>query len=447
MNQLKINDLYSTKYLSFIRPNEEMLYFNAACHTPISIQAYEAATAYHESFGVCSGRNSGAVSENLDNLITETRNLILKHLKLEKDEWEVVFCQNATAALNMATNIIAHYLRRNYYQFGVSYHSLGHNSLIIPAKKVIKKYLVMELDLPIDLKFSKEHQKVHKLISMPYIDNAIGYNHYGYYHSTIDNRKFMGFQSNYQHIILDACQAATTIFNPIKTGLPSVAPCAAIAFSAHKLHSEHLGILVIRKKYLTDIDLFEIDGLIAGGGTIACYDYHGKPILHKDHKGLEGGLLNEAAILALGAWLKYLSTCRYDLSGEMKKYTSRIRSELAQCAAPDIIPVQLEQYRKLRENGFTNNNIILLKSPNFTASDISSRLYEQHVDNRVGKFCVDYGFNKFGLDDAVRISLDWSINNDKPYREVDRLITAIAEVSLQVGEIKQALNKTQQPYG
>jgi len=433
MNQLiKLTDLFQTKELSFLRPTDN-LYFNGACHTPISLQALEALQNYHELFGVCSSRGDlGSVSENLNELVEETRHLILQNLKLNASEWDVVFCSNATQGLNMAINIMSHYLRQEHYNFEVSIHPLSHNSVYIPAKKVIRKYKVPELELDLNMKPEyKEKVKTHRLLCMPYIDNAIGYNHYQYFYRNIDNRKFLGKPKNHEHIVLDACQAGTTIFNPIKGDLPLLNPCGAIAFSAHKMHSEHLGILVIRKKYLEKIDLFEVDGVYAGGGTLLNISSTGKPLLHHSHIGLEAGLLNDGAILALGAWLKFLSKYKHNLLAEMQEFTCKLKKGVQDFCVPELEILSIPHYRKIKENGLTNNNIILLqpRSGGFPSSELGARLFEKKVECRVGKFCVDAGLAKFGIESAVRLSLDWSINNDKEYREIDKLISILAEIA------------------
>lgn len=439
---IKLGDLYSTKELSFIRPEGGTLYFNGACHTPIAIQAYEASSSFHELFGVCSGRGAEGISANLNKLVQDTRNLILDQMRLDKKEWEIVFCQNASQGLNIATNIIAHYLKKTEYKFGVAYHPLSHNSLIIPAKKIIKRFYAKELNFNSELKFPSEFDKLHKMILMPYIDNAFGYDHFSYYYSTVENKKYMGSQRPTQHIILDACQAGTTIFNPVKSDLANMACCAAVAFSCHKVHSEHLGVLAIRKKYLQNTDLLEVEGIDLGGGTLAFFDERGIPNIHKDHRGLEAGLLNESAILAFGAWLKFLTTINYNLLTEMKRATVKIKSELTRICPPDIECMHLEQFIKLRMNGFAGNNIILLGSSKFSASEIEARIINQGMQIRAGKFCVDYGFNKFNLQEGIRISLDWSINNDDPYREVERAITTIATVAYDLSQIRLGNTKS-----
>jgi selenocysteine lyase/cysteine desulfurase len=448
MSKIKLSNLYSTKDISFIIPDGDTLYFNGACHTPIAIQSYEASASYHELFGVCSGRGDNKTSANLDSLIDETRHLILSELKLSPSDWEVAFFNNATQALNVATNIIGHYLRRTSYGFSICYHPLSHNSLLLPAKKLAHKYKLPECEISLDLKLPERLDNTEKLIFMPYIDNVFGYDHYGYYQTTVNNRKFMGSQKPKQHIILDACQAGTIIFNPVKTNLPNLSACGAIAFSTHKLHSEHMGVLLIRKRYLKNMDLFEIDGINIGGGTIIGLNENNRPVLHSNYRGLEAGLNNEAAILAFGAWLHFLSTCGYDLTAEMKKHCYDLKAKLPNCIEPDIMNLfQLEQFKKLREAGFGNNNIVFLQSNFFTASEIGARLSAFNVEHRTGRLCVDYGFKKYQLKDGVRLSIDWSVNNDDEYKQVDRLITALAQVAYDLGEIKQKLNQSNTLYG
>jgi selenocysteine lyase/cysteine desulfurase len=454
----------------FIKPEDGTAYFNAACHSHPSKIANAAAREFEYTFGVCSGRGAGKKAEALEEMKKETKDLFLDLLRVKRpEEWEVIFTYNCTSAIAMAQSIIAAYIDDNFGRFTVNVHPLSHNSVYLNSLNIADNYGAEWTDIidpickdyPSTLDyFSYKNpksgktvtEKNHRLVCLPFIDNGIGINHWSEFLLEQTNRKFVGCQKDYEHVILDCAQAGlylldqakVTLLNPKSNGV-SIGAAGAACFAAHKFHGEHLGVLVIRKKYLEGIEnLFKVYGLTFGGGTISGLDGEGNPEVFNDYRGLESGLQNDAHIIGLGAWLKFLKekrTQRIDDSlwfkqrsfgQNMTEKTLKIKNYIKRQFSDqlEIIESIPNKYTKHPHN---SNNIITMDSLFLSNAEVYQMLQDNGVEVRHGDFCVSYGFNKYGFIDPIRISLDWSTTD----KEVSKLLDVLCLVVDKAREIKR----------
>ncbi len=432
---MNLNSTYQTKDFAFVRPEGGELYFNSACYTAISMQALEAQEFFYNNFSVCPGRGADSKSLQLMDLIDETRELIKKKFDLESPDWSVVFTNNATSGLNMAINLVSNYIKNKSKSFKIRFSPLVHNSVYLPALKLYNNdtanISLVELDINISEELNNFERHTEEMVLLPYVDNVFGFDIFNYYFSSISNLKYMGSQRQGQHIILDATQGALKVFNPVfySKNKTSFNGCAALVFSGHKAHSTPIGVLLIRNKYITN-NLLKEKGIYTGGGTISSLNDNSYPIFYNDFKSLEAGLLNAPAILSLGAWLSFLNGKKVDVYYDIHNFYNKIcKSFNTSFLQPYLSKVKLPVFSKLQYGENSSQSIVLINSPNFPSEDLYQRLSQKKVIVRSGDFCVSYGFNKYKIPQSVRISMDWSINNDKPFKEVDRLLNILEEIN------------------
>lgn len=430
-----IEKIYKTLSPSFIKPSKNVdINFNAACHTYLSQQSLEGFMYYHENFGICSGRGSSKLENKLEDTIEEIRDFILKRMDLPTSEFEVVFTKNATEALNMAYSIIGNHVEQTCKEsWEIAVHPLAHKSLIAPAQKLAKEYDVSwrELSVKKDPKENnivlpstwfndKKIQICDFIYGLPYLDNVYGINHWSsYVYETLPNSKFQSMPLKGRHIILDATQALPYIFSKEKrtentmyvgpTSCFANAPmrsAGAIAFSTHKFHCMHLGVLVINKKYLEDEDFYKLNNITVGGGNL---DFsNGSFKSNTGYRGLEAGLQDIASIFAFGAFIHHLSKNSFYKIKELNKINQKIKRIIREESNNYMMPLPAHPvFSNIVK--YSNNNIIgVTNDKRFDADVVSSLFSDEKIQLRTGKFCADYFFSKYKTDEFLRLSYDYS---------------------------------------
>jgi selenocysteine lyase/cysteine desulfurase len=425
-----IDKIYKTKEPSFISSKNVDINFNASCHSYLSKQSLEGFMYYHKNFGVCSGRGVGELETGLEDLIDEIRHFTLERMGISSKDYEVVFTKNATEALNMAYSIVASHVEQTCEEsWELAIHPLSHKSLIAPCQRAAKEYDVGWRELPIkkdnarnDMCIPSEwygkygKQSCDFILGMPYIDNVFGVNHWSHYiYNTLPNAKFQSKPLKKRHIVLDATQALPYIFSSVSKTNTISAPlgsASAIAFSGHKFHCPHLGVLVIRKKYLEKENFFKLPNITVGGGNL---DYkNGIFSSLSGFKGLEAGLQDNASILAFGAFLHHISKNKEfykveelnKLNKEIKTLTKNIGNSFLETVRVPPAFIDLMPYH--------NNNIVgVRQTKSFDNEFVQALFGEQKIQTRSGKFCNDYFFAKYPISTFIRLSFDYSFLIEK----------------------------------
>jgi len=454
-------DIYTTTTPSFIKPRNERVLLNldGACHSYLARQAQEAWLYYHSNFAVCSGRGTSAVKEELEDLIDETRALILSKLDLTND-FEVVFTNNATEALNMAYSLVGNYVEQTCEEsWEIAVHPLAHKSLLAPAQKLAIEYDVKwrqlkikrsnlnnNLELPSTFYDKNGNVTCDLVYGLPYVDNVYGINHWSsYIYETLPNIRFQKMPYKKRHLILDATQALPYLFSNDSRSEDNVyfndktcfakAPldsASAIAFSAHKFHCPHLGVLLIRKEYLKNQDFFKLNNITSGGGNLAFVNGTFKS--ENGFKGLEAGLKDDAAIIAFGAFLDHLCKNPFYKIKDLNKVGRSLKKIVRDVSNNYIFPADIPQ-AFANVYPYSSNNILpLLTHKLFDTSMISAFFAERKIETRAGKFCADFFFNEYQKEEMLRLSYDYSflINLEKNLKEFEENLGSII---LELGEM------------
>lgn len=418
------------KNITFIVNNPDDINANSACHTNISELSDIGRLRFHDTIASCSTR-SGVE----DIVVSDCRKLILNTLRLTPDEWEVVFTANATDSLNIATALIYNYIKpkKEDYKFFVS--TSSHNSLYLPAQKqcINNGYNLQLFDT------FKKNMVINSIVSMPYIDNLLGYNHWKTFFSS-HKLSSIGIHSKSHNtvfkntfIILDAAQAGLTLFNPhynqlhsqnIPKVLPKLNCASAIALSGHKFHAPHIGILVIRKMFLKQ-DLFKIPELRIGGGSCSniSINPNSPSTVSNLHNGLEAGLINTESIYGLYYWLLFLSSIRNDLLKPVKDAVFWLSIQIKE-HLHNFNVIDKHKLNQDFNNILVAQSIILIDCNKLLASDVSHLLKLANIESRHGTFCCDLAVETFKLDNLLRLSFDYTFTKEKAeivYRELTNI--------------------------
>lgn len=422
------------KNITFIVKDRDNINANSACHTYISEPADFGRLQFHEMIGTCSTRGGDE-----DVVIEDCRTLILTQLRLKPEDWEVVFTSNATDSLNMATALIYNYARGQKNSFRYYVASTSHNSLYLPAQKQSVTY-----NHNLELFDTFEKSMIgDSIISMPYIDNLFGFNYWKTYFASKKLSELGVFsltQSNIikdTYIILDGAQAGLTLFNPssnhlhlvnILKQLPRLNCASAIALSGHKFHAPHIGVLVIRKKFLNQ-DLFKIPEIKIGGGAISYVNPNpNQPsIISNSCNGLEAGLINTESIYGLYYWLLCLASINNNLLDAPKESVFWLKNQINENLS-NFQVISKKNFNDNFKNVLSTNSIILLDCGALFASDVNSYLQKNNIESRDGTFCCDLAINKFNLKNLLRLSFDYTFTKIK----AEKLYSVLKELNLQV---------------
>jgi selenocysteine lyase/cysteine desulfurase len=442
-NYITFSEMYNSskkdskvELISNTKEQFNIVNFNNACHTPLLSVPFAAEINWHTYFSVCDGRGSNILEQNNDYLIEQTKDSI-RHMLGVDQGCEVIFTYNATTALSLASELIFNYIKVNTRYANsdknIFIHPLAHNSLRYAMAKQDNSQDV-NIEPYANLKNYLKSDQVN-IVGLPYIDNLIGAEHWVNYLSTIKTHQIykdsskrtrkekfgwrpVHSESNCNDIplytILDACQAMTEIMFNVNRGANSkqFAKADAIAFSGHKMYSHHLGILVIKKKFLHPKINFNHQNLIAGGGSIEGYDGEKAIFKPNGESTIQGGLKNNASIFALGALLDSISlhTHKYRSHQNKKKAVVALFLEEILALSPIV------NLTKTDTNHLPNHSIVNISSPYFLARDlymflgaldgslIGSSVTKTSFMTRDGDCCVHYGCQKYKIDNSVRFS-------------------------------------------
>ena len=426
---IELRDLYDDgedeQFILDSRKEEnDTIYLNYACFTPLLNIAWKAHTNWFLYFALCDGRGNSDLEQNNQYLIDQTKDLILESLQLNPDMYEVIFSYNGTTALRSAVAIISDYVDAGYgkYKDKIStyIHPLAHNSLRLNVKEFGDYYKFNNKDFD-ELYFNRNNVNI---IGLPYIDNLIGQNHWELF-----NKKFKTLKNGINHdetvessvkkskalsnfVILDCVQAGQTLFYESNKGPyhKSLATADALCFSGHKVYSYNLGILVIKKKFLNgDIKLNKLHNMVGGGSILG---YNGDEPIYKDDIDLvQAGIKNSPSIIALGAVLDLIKreTC------EVRRYNLFKRKRDIKQKAVSLFLEELKQFeyaikitRIHERNYYQHNGIVNITSDKFAMSELYAYLSDLGIITRDGACCVNWGCNKYDLHNLLRFSFGFN---------------------------------------
>lgn len=374
-----------------------LIYFDNGATTLKPISVIESDIEYYTKYSANAHRGDYDISQKVDSLYEETRDMVRDFINAERRE-EIVFTSGATESLNM----IVFGFMKNYLHKGdeVLITKSEHASNVLPWYK-------LKDEIGIDIKFIELDNNMvtidnvknvitnkTKVISLAEITNTFG--------DTRDMEAIcelvhpMGIL-----VVCDGCQSVPhKKTNVIESGVDF------LAFSAHKMLGP-TGIGVLYGKYEL---LNQMEPIILGGGMNSVFEcdltYENKELPAR----LEAGTQNIAGILGLRKAIKYLNNIgmdnihNYEL--ELRNYFVNKLSEV-----DDVII-----YNKDIES-----NTILFNIKDIFSQDTSRYLNHYHICVRAGNHCAKMVKDLIGISNTCRVSLYFYNTKE----EIDKFVDVI----------------------
>ncbi len=377
--------------------SDNLIYFDNGATTLKPISVIESNIEYYTKYSANAHRGDYDISQKVDSLYEETRDLVRDFINAE-DRREIVFTSGATESLNM----IVFGFMKNYLHKGdeVLLTKSEHASNVLPWYKLKDeigidiKFIDLDKNMVTLDKLKEAITNKTKVISLAEITNTFG--------DTRDMEAIcelvhpMGIL-----VVCDGCQSVPhKKTNVIESGIDF------LAFSAHKmLGPTGIGVLYGRYELLN-----QMEPIILGGGMNSVFEcdltYENKELPAR----LEAGTQNIAGILGLRKAIKYLNNIgmdnihNYEL--ELREYFINKLSEI------DGVIIY---------NKDIVGNTILFNIKDIFSQDTSRYLNHYHICVRAGNHCAKMVKDLIGISNTCRISLYFYNTKE----EVDKFIDVI----------------------
>lgn len=262
---------------------------DAACQSMRPQPVMDALSEYYTKFNACGGRVQYEWGKIVDSKVEAVRSDVLKFLKMPARDYTVSFTLNTTYGLNL----LLHQLPKNRFKC-VTTSDIEHNSVFLStisfANEQNMNRLVLEREVDGSLNY-----KLDDLKDAVVVLNAV---------SNIDGRMLVNINQIIKDthsvggiVIIDAAQAMAHSHLMLEN-----CGADAICFSAHKMYSASLGVIVINNDLLRSLDISYIGGGMVSAVTETSYAL--APDNIETH--LEPGLQAFGEIIALGAAIEWL---------------------------------------------------------------------------------------------------------------------------------------------
>lgn len=371
---LSNNHIFDFDYLK-----DENIYLDSACQSLRPKAVTDAMIDYYQNFNACSGRGKYQWANMTDSNIEEARELVLKYIKLSSKDYICSFTLNTTYGINLLLNQLP---TKVYRQVITS--EIEHNSIFLPAIELAKKFntnlQILDRSTDGSLFYDKD-----KFVKPVVIVNSV---------SNIDGRSLINIKQLTKDVhnkggilIIDAAQTMAhnheILFN---------CDADAICFSAHKMYSSSLGIIVVKKKLLKSLQIN-----IVGGGMISSLKGDEYKLTENEMSSwLEPGLQAYAEIVALKNAIKWLDSVK--INGENpSKYIDKLSNQLYEGL------IQIPELKIINKKA---SPVISFYSEKIDSHRLAMFLSGHGIMARSGYFCCHhYLVDKLKMPPLIRFSV------------------------------------------
>ncbi len=270
------------------------VYLDSACQSLRPRPVIDALSRYYTEHNSCGERVKYAWGRKTDELVEETRDLILKYLKLKKKDYSVSFTLNTTYGINL---LLDQFKDGIFNKVVTS--DIEHNSPFLSTMTFAKRHGIPREIITRDSDGSVSLDDCDFTKALVVMNCA----------SNIDGRRLINIKELVKKvhkqkgvIIIDAAQALA--HNPeilYKT------EADAICSSAHKMYGPSLGFMVVRRELFKKIETSFIGGGMVDDVTADSYKLSAESPNHAYTK-FESGLQAWGEIVAFGEAIKWLNS-------------------------------------------------------------------------------------------------------------------------------------------
>ena len=337
--------------------DKESTYFDSACQSLRPQPVIDALNEYYTEYNSCGERVKYEWGRKVDEKVEESRQAVLDLLKLKSKDYFTSFTLNTTYGLNLLLSQL------NLPVDKVITTEIEHNSVFLSTISFAKKHGIERVVLARedDGSLSSAHDFSNSLVVLNAASNIDGRRLENVKELVKKVKKDGGF------IIIDAAQALGSSFELLQK-----VQADAICSSAHKMYSASLGIMGVRKDFVTYVETNFI-----GGGMVADVKKDSYDLLGPDHiySVFEPGLQAWGEIIALKTAIDWL---------QKAKKTSRVNE-----FADDIFGF-LKTQPGVEVINHKATPVISFYHKDIDAHLIAKALSDEGIMVRSGYFCCHY---------------------------------------------------------
>lgn len=276
----------------YLKPGE--VYLDSACQSLRPKPVIDAINDYYLNFNACGERAKYKWGKLTDAKVDETREKVLKFLKLKAKEYTVSFTLNTTYGINLLLNQLEPSLFAKVMTSDIEHNSPFLSTMAFSERTGLPRIVMKRNDdgsIPLD---DYDFKKALVVVNCA---------------SNIDGRKLLNINEVIRAvhkagglIIIDAAQAMAH-----SSSILEKTDADAICFSAHKLYAPSLGVIVWKKSLLNKLHTYFVGGGMVDDVDKDSYQLSADSPNHIYTK-FESGLQAWGEIIGLGAALDWLNS-------------------------------------------------------------------------------------------------------------------------------------------
>ena len=351
---------------------------------------------YYQKHNSCGERVKYQWGKITDQKVEQTRDQVLKLLKLKKRDYFVSFTLNTTYGINLLLS------QFDFKAAGIKTvvtSDIEHNSVFLATQSAATRAKLERLVLSREADGSLPISEIpdNSLVVINVMSNIDG--------RTLKNLKDIIIYVHQKQgiIILDAAQAMAHNYQLLQE-----TEADAICFSAHKMYGASLGVMVVRKTLLENLNF-----TFLGGGMVDDVEKNSYLLSaeHDDkiHTAFEAGLQAWGEIIALGAAISWL---------EKLPDSAKERLEFCETKLFDFLKSQPKIHCLNQEKSTTFSFYV----EGINSHLLAEALSDQNIMVRSGYFCVHYYLDhKMHFPPLVRVSLGYQTTES----DINKLIAIL----------------------
>ena len=380
----------------YLKPGD--VYLDSACQSLRPQPVIDAINDYYLNFNACGERAKYKWGKITDAKVDETREKVLKFLKLKSKEYTVSFTLNTTYGINLLLNQLEPSLFEKVMTSDIEHNSPFLSTMAFAERTGLPRIVMKRNDdgsIPLD---DYDFKKALIIVNCA---------------SNIDGRKLLNINELIKTvhkagglIIIDAAQAMAH-----SSSILEKTDADAICFSAHKLYAPSLGVIVWKKSLLDKLHTYFVGGGMVDDVEETSYQLSADSPNHIYTK-FESGLQAWGEIIGLGAALDWLNSRK---KSDWQEFTNNYQTLYDFLkASPKVHLVNHEA-----------NPTMSFYIDGIDSHLLGEALSREGIMARTGYFCVHYYLDHIcHYPPLIRFSLGLHTTKD----DIEKVKTALAKI-------------------
>lgn len=380
--------------------SEKDIYFDAACQSLRPRPVIEALNRYYTEHNSCGERVKYAWGRKTDELVEQTRERVLKYLKLKSRDYFVSFTLNTTYGINLLLN---QFKAGEFSKVMTS--NIEHNSPFLATMAFARR------------------QGIPREIIVRRRDGSINIDKYDFSDalvvvncaSNIDGRKLSNIRDVVKAvhkaggvIVIDAAQAMAH-----SSELLEKTEADAICTSAHKMYGPSLGVMIVRRDLLGRLEPNFVGGGMVDDVRKDDFDLSAEGNPDHVYTRFESGLQAWGEIIAFGEAIKWLEKLPKSAKKNFERNYTRLFEYLQSQPRIHLINQEANPTMSFYVEGLDSHLV-------------GEALSDEGIMARTGYFCVHYYLDHVKhYPPLIRFSLGYHVREsdiDKAINTLERML-------------------------